>query len=109
MATPGVGGRADHAADLAAVGDVAGVEADLRDARVDGLQRAVEVEVHVGRDGHGAAADDFAKGGGVVARGHGQADQFRTGRRQRGRLPEASTSAVRVLAMLCTLTAPRRR
>ncbi len=65
--------------DLGAVVDVAGVEADLVDAGLDGFEGALEVEVDVGNDGDFDLFEDFLEGFGVFAFGYGDADDVGTG------------------------------
>src|SRR5690606_17011926 len=69
--------RLDDVDDLLAVVDVAGVEADLVDARLDGLEGALEVEVDVGDDGDADLGDDLLQGVGVLLLGDGDADDVR--------------------------------
>ena len=60
--------------DLRAVGDVAGVEADLVNAGVDRFQRPLEMEVHVRDDRHGHLRQDFLQRSVLLLR-HGDADE----------------------------------
>ena len=74
--------RVDHRVDLLAVGDVAGIEADLVHAGLDRLDRALEVKVHIGDDGHPRLAQDVLQRCGVLTLGHRHADDVRAGRGQ---------------------------
>ncbi len=71
--------RVDHGVDLLAIGDVAGVEPDLVDARLDRLEGPLVVEVHVGDDRHAGLVEDLRQGRGVLALGHRHADDVRPG------------------------------
>ena len=65
--------------DLGPVLNIAGVEADLVHAGVDGLKSTLKVEVHIGDDGDGDLLEDFLEGFGVFALRHGHAHNIRPG------------------------------
>ena len=69
----------DDVTNLRAVGDVAGVEADLVDAGLDSLQCPLEMEVYIGHDGDGHTRKDFLEGGRVLAFRDGHADDLGAG------------------------------
>ena len=66
-----------HHADFFRVADVAGIDAQLIDARVQGHQGKLVLKVNVrNQDGFGAALADFRQRLGGLLIGHGQADDF---------------------------------
>ena len=72
----------DDLPDLAAVLDVAGVEADLVHAGLDGLEGPAEMEVHVGHDGHRDLGQNLFERIGVGPARHGPRGPRRPRRRR---------------------------
>ena len=68
--------------DLLRVANVAGIEAQLRDAGLDRRQRHLVIEVDVGDDRHRRAMDDRRQAGGVGRILHGHAHDFAAFHRQ---------------------------
>ena len=66
----------DHLVDLLAVVDVAGVQADLVHARLDRLERPLEVEVDIGHDRDGDLVEDLLERLRVLPLGDRHADHM---------------------------------
>ena len=86
----------DDIADLGAVGDVAGVEANLVNARVDRFQRPLKMEMHIRDDRHGHLREDFLQRGGVLLLRNRDADDIRPGGGELLDLGDAFVDFVRI-------------